>query len=112
MKQNGPTARWGRLPRLKIPAALDHFWHISDRHCITERGHMTREQEKQLEFLDAEIQIVDKQLRVAEVKKRIAQVELDTVQLHQTLELQLREEIPAVSSNITHAGATAGSLAS
>jgi hypothetical protein len=73
---------------------------------------MTREQEKQLEFLDAEIQIADKQLRVAEVKKRIAQVELDTVQLHQTLEQQLREDIPAVSSNITHAGATAGSLAS
>ena len=57
---------------------------------------MTHEQEKQIEFLDAEIQIADKQLRVAEVKKRIAEVELDTIGLQQTMQSQLREEIPAL----------------
>ena len=55
---------------------------------------MTPEQEKQIQFLDAEIQIADKQLRVAEVKKRIAEVELDTLGLQQTLHSHLREEVP------------------
>jgi hypothetical protein len=57
---------------------------------------MTREQEKQVEYLDAEIQIAEKQLRVTEVKKRIAETELDIVGLQQTLQQQLREGIPAL----------------
>jgi hypothetical protein len=57
---------------------------------------MTLEQEKQLEYLDAEIQIADKQLRVAEVKKRIAEVELDILGLQQTLQSHLREGVPAL----------------
>ena len=57
---------------------------------------MTHEQEKQIEFLDAEIQIADKQLRVAEVKKRIAEVELDTLGLQETMQSHLREGIPAL----------------
>ena len=57
---------------------------------------MTPEQEKQIQYLDAEIQIADKQLRVAEVKKRIAEVELDTLGLQQTLQSQLRDGVPAL----------------
>jgi hypothetical protein len=57
--------------------------------------HMTPEQEKQLEFLDAEIQIFEKQLRIAEVKKRIAEVELEVASLQHNLQQHLREEIPA-----------------
>ena len=53
---------------------------------------MTPEQEKQLEFLDAEIQIFEKQLRVSEVKKRIAETELEIVSLQQSLQQHLREE--------------------
>jgi len=56
---------------------------------------MTMEQERQVEFLDAEIQIVEKQLRVTEVKKRIAETELDTIGLQQTQQ-QLKEGIPAL----------------
>ena len=57
---------------------------------------MTTEQERQVEFLDAEIQIAEKQLRVTEVKKRIAETELDIVGLQQTLQQQLKEGIPAL----------------
>jgi hypothetical protein len=58
-------------------------------------AHMTLEQERQLEFLDAEIQISEKQLRVIEVKKRIAETELEIVSLQQSLQQQLlREDIP------------------
>jgi hypothetical protein len=57
---------------------------------------MTPEQERRVEFLDAEIQIVEKQLRVTEVRKRIAETELDIAGLQQTLQQQIREEIPAV----------------
>ena len=57
---------------------------------------MTMEQERQVEFLDAEIQIVEKQLRVTEVKKRIAETELDIIGLQQTLQQQLKEGIPAL----------------
>ena len=56
---------------------------------------MTPEQERQVQFLDAEIQIFEKQLRVSEVKKRIAETELEIVSLQQTLQQQLRDEIPA-----------------
>lgn len=55
---------------------------------------MTPEQEKQLEYLDAEIQIFEKQLRVSEVKKRIAETELEIVSLQQNLQQHLREEMP------------------
>ena len=55
---------------------------------------MTPEQERQVQFLDAEIQIFEKQLRVSEVKKRIAETELEIVTLQQSLQQHLREEIP------------------
>ena len=55
---------------------------------------MTPEQEKQVQFLDAEIQIFEKQLRVSEVKKRIAETELEIVSLQQNLHQRLREEMP------------------
>ena len=57
---------------------------------------MTLEQERQVEFLEAEIQIAEKQLRVAEVRKRIAETELDIVGLQQTLQQQLKEGVPAL----------------
>jgi hypothetical protein len=57
---------------------------------------MTPEQEKQVQFLEAEIQIAEKQLRVIEVKKRIAETELDIVGLQQTLQQQLKDGIPAL----------------
>jgi hypothetical protein len=56
--------------------------------------HMTPEQEKQSEFLDAEILIAEKQLRVNEIKKRIAETELEIVNLQAALQQQLREEVP------------------
>ena len=55
---------------------------------------MTPEQERQVQFLDAEIQIFEKQLRVSEVKKRIAETELEIVSLQQNLQQHLREEMP------------------
>ena len=55
---------------------------------------MTPEQEKQSEFLDAEILIAEKQLRVNEIKKRIAETELEIVNLQAALQQQLREEVP------------------
>jgi hypothetical protein len=57
-------------------------------------AHMTPEQERQVEFLHAEIQIAEKQLRVSEVKKRIAETELEIVNLQAALQQQLREEVP------------------
>jgi hypothetical protein len=63
---------------------------------VQREAQMTVEQEKQVEFLDAEIQIAEKQLRVTEVKKRIAETELDIVGLQQTLQQQLKDEIPAL----------------
>jgi hypothetical protein len=56
---------------------------------------MTPEQEKQIQFLDAEIQIFEKQLRISEVKKRIAETELDVFNLQHSLQQHLREEMPA-----------------
>ena len=53
---------------------------------------MTPEQQRQVEFLDAEIQIAEKQLRVAEVKKRIAETELEIVSLQQSLAQHLMRE--------------------
>jgi hypothetical protein len=55
---------------------------------------MTPEQERQVEYLDAEIQIFEKQLRVSEVKKRIAETELEIVSLQQNLRQYLRDEMP------------------
>ena len=55
---------------------------------------MTPEQERQVEFLDAEIHIAEKQLRISEVKKRIAETELEIVSLQQSLHQHLREEVP------------------
>ena len=57
---------------------------------------MTPEQEKQVEFLEAEIQIAEKQLRVTEVRKRIAETELDIMGLQETLQQHLREGMPAL----------------
>ena len=57
---------------------------------------MTTDQERKVEFLDAEIQIAEKQLRVSEVKKRIAETELDIVGLQQTLQQQLQHGMPAL----------------
>jgi hypothetical protein len=54
---------------------------------------LTPEQEKQLEYLDAEIQILEKQLRISEVRKRIAETELEVVSLQESLQQHLREEI-------------------
>ena len=54
---------------------------------------MTPEQEKQLEYLDAEIQIFEKQLRISEIKKRIAETEMEVLGLQQTMKDHLTEEV-------------------
>jgi hypothetical protein len=81
------------------------FWHIdcvceicttgqsTHDHRLQMEAPLTPEQEKQLEYLNAEIQILEKQLRISEVRKRIAETELDVVSLQESLQQHLREEI-------------------